>query len=110
MFGPRDDDLFVTAKRLSRGHKMRRIKILPDKGDPSIVLVVKIEVRDRMNARLVIRLAPGASTTKADSGLAIRKLLPPKPPWESACSARRAACSGSSSPSKAMTSRPRERV
>ena len=31
---------------------MRRIKILPDKGDPSIVLVVKIEVRDRMNARL----------------------------------------------------------
>lgn len=31
---------------------MRRIKMLPDKGDPSIVLVVKIEVRDRMNARL----------------------------------------------------------
>ena len=51
-FGPRDDDPLVTAKRLSRGHKMRRIKILPDKGDPSIVLVVKIEVRDRMNARL----------------------------------------------------------
>ena len=35
-------------------------------------------------ARMVIRLAPGASTTKADSGLAIRKLQPPKPPWESA--------------------------
>ena len=36
----------------AEGHKMRRIKMLPDKGDPSIVLVVKIEVRDRMNARL----------------------------------------------------------
>ena len=43
-----------------------------------------------------------------DLGLAIRKLLPPKPPWESVFSAWRAAVSGSSKPSKATARSPRE--
>src|SRR5208337_2591367 len=87
--------------------QIRRKEEAPPPFEPTHV--EKAQLQNSM-ARMVIRLAPGASTTKADSGLAIRKLLPSKPPWESACSARRAACSGASSPSKAMTSRPRERI
>src|SRR4051794_26649425 len=104
----------MPANGPGRGHELLGVEVLPDEADPRVVRIVEGEIGDRVDSGFE---SPGGNPRRAggmdDEGRlrpGDQEVTASEAPLGSSSSARRTARSGSSKPSKATPSRPRERT